>query len=109
VGNAGFDHLFALCHRLGFRFAPRIRDLSDHRLFGFEKSADYDGLQPLIGGRIHVQTVREHGDEVTRLIASLRQGSAGSSDPCSPGPGYQIRNCAAELAPGSTRAKRITR
>jgi len=69
------DHLFALCHLLGFRFAPRIRDLSDHRLFCFEKSADYDGLKPLIGGRIHVQTVREHWDEVARLIASLRQGT----------------------------------
>ena len=28
--TAGFtDHVFALCHLLGFRFAPRIRDLSD--------------------------------------------------------------------------------
>ena len=26
--TAGFtDHVFALCHLLGFRFAPRIRDL----------------------------------------------------------------------------------
>jgi TnpA family transposase len=28
--TAGFtDHVFALCHLLGFRFAPRIRDPSD--------------------------------------------------------------------------------
>jgi hypothetical protein len=31
------DHTFALCHLLGFRFAPRLRDLADHRLFSFEK------------------------------------------------------------------------
>jgi len=32
--TSGFtDHIFALCHLLGFRFAPRIRDLSDHRIF----------------------------------------------------------------------------
>jgi hypothetical protein len=38
-----------------------------------EKSADYDGLPPRIGGRIHVQTVRQHwrrfhsGQRMSRL------------------------------------------
>jgi len=32
--TAGFtDHVFALMHLLGFRFAPRIRDLTDRRLY----------------------------------------------------------------------------
>jgi RNA polymerase sigma factor (TIGR02999 family) len=31
------NHIFALCHLLGFRFAPRIRDLSDPGMFSFEK------------------------------------------------------------------------
>ena len=32
--SAGFtDHLFGLMHLLGFRFAPRIRDLADKRLY----------------------------------------------------------------------------
>jgi len=32
--TSGFtDHVFALMHLLGFRFAPRIRDLADKRLF----------------------------------------------------------------------------
>ena len=36
--TAGFtDHVFALCHLLGFRFAPRIRDLADKRLATIEK------------------------------------------------------------------------
>jgi len=63
----------------GFSFCPAHPDLSDHRLFCFQKSADYEGLKPLIGGRIHVQTVRENWDEVARLIASLRQGTVSSS------------------------------
>src|SRR3546814_6651044 len=29
------DHVFGLCHLLGFRFAPRIRDLKDRRLYLF--------------------------------------------------------------------------
>ena len=73
------DHLFALCHLLGFRFAPRIRDLSDHRLFYFEKSAAYDGIQPLLGGRIYGRTIREHWDDVARLITSFRQGTVAPS------------------------------
>jgi len=32
--TAGFtDHVFALCPLIGFRFAPRIRDLADKRLY----------------------------------------------------------------------------
>src|SRR4029450_484698 len=56
------DHIFALCHFLGFRFAPRIRGLSDHRIFYFEKSAQYDGIEPLLGGGLHGRTIREHWD-----------------------------------------------
>src|SRR3546814_14679577 len=26
------DHVFALCHLLGFRFAPRLRDIGDRKL-----------------------------------------------------------------------------
>jgi len=73
------DHIFALCHLLGFRFAPRIRGLSDHRIFCFDKSAQYDGIKPLMGGRIHVRTIREHWDDVTRLVTSLRQGMVSPS------------------------------
>ncbi|WP_337088642.1 Tn3 family transposase, partial [Escherichia coli] len=33
--TAGFtDHVFALMHLLGFRFAPRIRDLGETKLYG---------------------------------------------------------------------------
>ena len=27
------EHVFGLCHLLGFRFAPRLRDLADRRLY----------------------------------------------------------------------------
>jgi TnpA family transposase len=80
VDTSGYtDHLFALCHLLGFRFAPRIRDLADHRLFCFEAPARYEGLMPLIGGKIHSRTIRDNWDDVARLVASLRQGTASAS------------------------------
>jgi TnpA family transposase len=33
------DHVFGLCHLLGYRFAPRIKDLKDRKLYTAEKSA----------------------------------------------------------------------
>lgn len=66
------DHIFALCHLLGFRFAPRLRNLADHRLFSFEKPSQYEDLKPLLGGRVQTRTIREHCDEIARLVTSLR-------------------------------------
>jgi hypothetical protein len=51
--TAGFtDHVFVfgLCHLLSFRFASRIRDLADRRLYTAEKAKRYSTLQPFIGG-----------------------------------------------------------
>jgi len=51
--TAGFtDHVFALMHLLGFRFAPRIRDLAEKRLFVPGKPGDYPALSALIGGEV---------------------------------------------------------
>jgi TnpA family transposase len=47
--TAGFtDHVFALMHLLGFRFAPRIRDLGDTKLFIPKGDTAYDALKPMI-------------------------------------------------------------
>src|SRR5512135_325109 len=78
--TAGFtDHVFALCHLLGFRFAPRIRDLADKRLFVPGKPGDYPALSALIGGTINAKSIRTHWDEILRLAASIRQGTVTAS------------------------------
>lgn len=70
--TAGFtDHVFAMMHLLGFRFAPRIRDLADKRLFVSGEQTDYPALAALIGGTINVKQIRTRWDETLRL-ASLR-------------------------------------
>jgi TnpA family transposase len=35
------DHVFALCHLLGYRFVPRLRDLADRRLGTIEPPSAY--------------------------------------------------------------------
>ena len=78
--TAGFtDHVFALMHLLGFRFAPRIRDLADKRLFLPDKTVDYSALTALIGGTINQKHIRSHWDEILRLAASIRQGTVTAS------------------------------
>jgi TnpA family transposase len=74
--TAGFtDHGFGLMHLLGFRFAPRIRDLADRRIYVPGFSTRYPTLMPLIGGTINLDHIRAHWDEVLRLASSIRQGT----------------------------------
>ncbi len=73
------DHVFALCHLLGFRFAPRIRDLKDRRLYSFESASEYPGLEPLIAGRINERLIREQWPEILRLATSIRNGTVTAS------------------------------
>jgi TnpA family transposase len=78
--TAGFtDHVFALMHLLGFRFAPRIRDLADKRLFVAGKQTEYPALAALIGGTLNVKHIRTHWDEILRLATSIRQGTVSAS------------------------------
>ncbi len=78
--TAGFtDHVFGLCHLLGFRFAPRIRDLSDKRLYVPAKSDDFQTLSGLVGGTIQHGHLLAHWDEILRLATSIRQGTVTAS------------------------------
>lgn len=78
--TAGFtDHVFALMHLLGFRFAPRIRDLGDTKLYIPKGDIAYDGLKPMIGGTLNIKHVRAHWDEILRLSTSIKQGTVTAS------------------------------
>jgi TnpA family transposase len=44
-------------HLLGFRFAPRIRDLGETKLFVPDMQQTYPALKPLIGGAINMMHV----------------------------------------------------
>jgi len=66
--TAGFtDHVFGLMHLLGFRFAPRFRDLGDTKIYIPKGEAGYDALKPMIGGTLNIKHIRDHWDEILRL------------------------------------------
>ena len=78
--TAGFtDHVFGLMHLLGFRFAPRIRDLKDKNLYVAGDAKSYPSLSGLVGGTIQVKHIRTHWDEILRLAASIKQGTVTAS------------------------------
>jgi len=78
--TAGFtDHVFALCHLLGFRFAPRIRDLADKRLYTPSKDTRYPALAGLVGGVVNRALIERHWDEILRLATSIKHGTVTAS------------------------------
>jgi TnpA family transposase len=79
--TAGFtDHVFGLMHLLGFRFAPRIRDLGDTKLFIPKGETSYDALGPMISSdRLNIKHIRATWDEILRLAASIKQGTVTAS------------------------------
>ncbi|MBC6371150.1 hypothetical protein ERK17_09945, partial [Lactobacillus kullabergensis] len=66
-------------HLLGFRFAPRIRDLGDTKLYIPKGDATYEALKPMIGGTLNIKHVRAHWDEILRMATSIKQGTATAS------------------------------
>lgn len=73
--TAGYtDQVFGLSHLLGFRFAPRIRDLADAKLYTIQKPSDFPKLESLLRGRINTKVIQENFDDVLRLAHSIREG-----------------------------------
>lgn len=69
------DHVFGLCHLLGFNFAPRIKDLKDRKLYAIEKAVTYPLLEPLIGAAIDTTAVTSQWPLLMRLKASIEAGA----------------------------------
>ncbi len=131
--TAGFtDHVFALMHLLGFRFAPRIRDLGDTKLYVSKGKAKYETLKAMIEGTLNLKAIRTHWNEILRLSTSIKQGAATASlmlrklgsypvrmdlrslfanwaaanEHCSYCPGRKASSCAAAFRSASIKAKR---
>ncbi|BCI73005.1 hypothetical protein SPKIRA_38350 (plasmid) [Sphingomonas paucimobilis] len=73
------DHVFGLCHLLGFRFAPRIRDLNERRLYSLSPLDSWPTLRPLVAGPVKIRAIEENWDETLRLAASIRAGTVSAS------------------------------
>ena len=78
-GGGVSDHVFALCHLLGFRFAPRIPSLDDRRLHTFGPAATWPTLEPFIAGKIDEALITTYWDDLLRLATSVQLGTVPAS------------------------------
>jgi TnpA family transposase len=72
-------HVFALCRLLGFRFAPRIRSMTDQYLFSVSPITPPKAVAHLWKGEVDNELVRRNWDAQGRLAASIRHGRVSAS------------------------------
>lgn len=78
--TAGYtDQVFGLSHLLGFRFAPRIRNISDIKLYSTKKANEYPKIESILNGQIKLKIIKENFDDVLRMAHSIREGNVTSS------------------------------
>ena len=78
-GGGVSDHVFALAHLLGFRFAPRIPNLADRKLYAFGPASTWPALAPFIAGKPDDKLIAAQWDDVLRMAASVRTGTVSAS------------------------------
>jgi TnpA family transposase len=75
--TAGYtDSVFGLSHLLGFRFAPRLRDLTDSKLYTIDVMEDFQEIDTLFRGKINTKIFRDNFDDVFRLAHSYTGGNS---------------------------------
>jgi TnpA family transposase len=78
-GGGVSDHVFALCHLLGFLFAPRIPNVAARRLHLFDGMKPGPDIAPLVAGPIDERLIAAHWDDIIRLAVSIRTGVTSAS------------------------------
>ncbi len=71
----GFTEVvFAVTHLLGFTFAPRLKTLSKHQLYSFEKKKVYEqkGCAILPDAYINTKIIEENWDSILRFVATIK-------------------------------------
>jgi TnpA family transposase len=71
----GFTEVvFAVTHLLGFTFAPRLKTLSKHQLYSFEKKKVYQhkGYTILPDAYINTKIIEENWDQILRFVATIK-------------------------------------
>ena len=71
------DQVFALCHMFGIKFAPRIKGISDLRLF-YTDEIDSD-IKEYFHRKINFNIIERNFEDILRLIFSIHEGRTSSS------------------------------
>jgi TnpA family transposase len=73
------DLIFGVTHLLGIRFAPRIKDLPEQRLWRLPEGGPYQHIEMALAGNLNVNLIRDTWDEMLRMVASVKYGEERAS------------------------------
>jgi len=73
------DHVFDLCHLLGFCLAPRICDLNERRLYGLSLLDPWPTLRPFVAAPVTVSAIEADCVETLQLAVSIRAVTVNAS------------------------------
>ncbi|BBN96917.1 transposase Tn3 [Deinococcus grandis] len=73
------DVVFGLFALLGYKFSPRLADLSDQRFWRLDKDADYGALNDLSRHTLNERLIAAHWEDMLRLAGSLKLGKVGAT------------------------------
>ncbi len=71
----GSDVVFGLAQLLGIEYRPELADMPDQRSWRIDTTADYGPLNTAARGRIDIDRVRRHWENILRVVASIYTGA----------------------------------
>lgn len=74
------DIVFGLLTLAGYTYAPQLADLPDQKLWCIDTRADYGPFTTAARGRIDLDRIRRHWDDILRVIASIHTGAVRAHD-----------------------------
>ena len=74
------DLVFGLSQLLGIEYRPELADMPDQRSWRIDTAADYGPLNTAARGRIDLDRVRRHWEDILRVVASIYTGTVRAYD-----------------------------
>jgi TnpA family transposase len=74
------DLVFGLSRLLDIDYRPELADMPDQRSWRIDPAADYGPLNTAARGRIDLDRVRRHWEDILRVIASIYTGTVRAYD-----------------------------
>ncbi|NKY53917.1 Tn3 family transposase [Nocardia vermiculata] len=68
------DIVFGILHLLDRKYRPQLKNLPDHRLWRIDPAADYGPLDKAARGRIDLDKISEHWEDMCRVAVSMHRG-----------------------------------
>jgi TnpA family transposase len=74
------DIVFGLLHLLGRKYRPQLANLPDQRLWRVDTSADYGPLDKAARGKIDLDKIGQHWEDMCRVAVSMHRGEVSAHE-----------------------------